>query len=93
MTRHGQPIQTVKLKYKLNTEIEFHDFPGIIPKFYEIDACNEANYSYYGNWQELEPEQKAFLVAHYYMKSLVAGHKEETVNDKIKKDQKKRGAK
>lgn len=88
--RNDQPIQEIQLKSKLNTGIEIKDFPGIIPRYYEIEACNEANYQYYGNWQELDTEQKATIVAHYYLRNLMESHKNEVVNDKIKKDQKKR---
>lgn len=91
--RNGQPIQDIRLKYKLETGIEFRDFPGIVPRFYEKEACDAANYRFYHDWQELDREQKAFIVAHYYMKTLIGGHKDEVVNDKIKKDAKKRGAK
>lgn len=91
--RNGQPIQEIQLKYKLETGIEFKDFPGIVPRFYEVEACNAANYEYYGNWQELDRKQKAFLVGHYYTKMLVNGHKDDVVNAKIEKDQKKRSAK
>lgn len=93
MTRHGRPIQNIQLKYKLDTGIEIKEVPGIVPSFYEIKACNAANYEYYGSWQELEDWQKAKLIGHYFLDNLINGAKDDTVQDKIKLDQKKRGNK
>lgn len=88
--RNNEPIQNLQLKYKLSTGIEVKDFPGIIPKFYEIQACHASNYQYYGNWKSLEPHEKATLIAHYYVNVLMESHKNEVITDKARKDQKKR---
>lgn len=90
MLRNNEPIQNVNLKYRLATGIEVKDFPGIVPKLYEINACHAANYRYYSDWQQLESHEKATLIAHYYTNILLDSHKSEAMNDKMKKDQKKR---
>lgn len=90
ISRNDEPIQEVTLKYKLSTGIEVKDFPGIVPKFYERQACQAANYRYYHDWQDLTVEQKAEVLAHYFLENLMESHKSEVINDRIKKDQRKR---
>lgn len=82
----------MQLKYRLETNIEIKAiFPGLVPEFYVISACNAANHTYDGTWLELTREQKAKIIGHYYSAFMIEGHKSDTVNDKIKKDSKKRG--
>ena len=52
-------------------------------------ACDEANYSYYHNWQELTGTQKAEIVARYYLKNLIEAHKQDTLTDEIERKSKK----
>lgn len=93
MKRFGEPIHQLELKHKLSTGITIEGLPGIVPEFYEISACNAANYQFFHNWQELDQEQKAKLVAHYYGDIMVNAHKDDAMNDKMKKDSRKRGVK
>lgn len=76
MYRNGTPLREIKLK-TIDTGISFEDVPGIIPLYHEIDACKAANYQYYGNWQELSGQERATLIAHYYVKSMI----EQNVSD------------
>lgn len=63
--------------------------PGCIPVFLEVKACNAANYQYFGNWQELEPEEQAFLIAHYISVQLVENNVKDAENRAVKAQQHK----
>lgn len=63
--------------------------PGCIPVFLEVKACNAANYHYFGDWQELEPEQQAFLIAHYISVQLVDNNIKDAENKAIKRQMRK----
>jgi hypothetical protein len=91
--RHGSPIQSLKLRFKLDTGIDIKELPGIIPTFYEMKACVAANYQFFDNWQELAEWQKAKLIALYFADNLVNGAKDDTVQEKIELDNKKRSKK
>jgi hypothetical protein len=69
--------------------MEFESIPGSIPLFYEIDACNTANYQYFGSWQELTPEQQSILIAHYFSVKLVNNNTQDAENRKLKAQSKK----
>lgn len=58
----------------IKTGIEFESLPGCIPVFYEVAACNAANYRYYGDWQELTPRQQSTLIGHYLSTIWVANN-------------------
>jgi len=36
-----------------------------------VDACIAANYRYFGDWQDLTPEQQAFLIGHYLSSRMI----------------------
>lgn len=91
--RHGEPIYQIQIKNKFSTGIEVDGLPGVVPEFYEIRACNAANYRYYHDWQELDQEQKSVLIGHYYGTVLIDAHKDDAVSQKMKHDQKKQGTK
>jgi len=48
--------------------------PGCVPLFLEVQACHVANYRYFHDWQELEEEQKAFLIGHFVTGRWVSNH-------------------
>jgi hypothetical protein len=49
----------------------------MVPLFYEVEACKASNYKYFGDWQDLTVEEKAFLIAHHFLSGLITAHKEE----------------
>ena len=71
--------------------MEFESIPGSIPLFYEIDACNAANYQYFHSWQELTPEQQSILIGHYFSVKLVNNNTQDAENRKLKAQSKKGG--
>lgn len=85
MTRNGLPIQEISLKSKLDTGIEIEDVPGMVPRFYEMSACNDANYRFYGDWQELSKEQREDIVAHFILRHIIDGHKDEVVSQEFER--------
>jgi hypothetical protein len=58
-----------------------------------MKACVAANYQFFDNWQELAEWQKAKLIALYFADNLVNGAKDDTVQEKIELDNKKRSKK
>jgi hypothetical protein len=67
--------------------------PGNIPLQTEIDVCNQANYRYFHEWQDLATEQKALLTAQYYNRNLIESHKQDQQAQEMKKNQRSKGAK
>jgi len=59
------PLSEAHLISTVRTGIEFVHLPGCIPVFYEVSACNAANYRYFSDWQELSPDQQATIIAWY----------------------------
>jgi len=90
VTRNEEPIQEVRLRNKLETGIEIDDIPGMIPRYYEMEACRQANYEYFGSWQMLGKEEKEDLVAHFILRTMIESHKDEVVAQEMKKKQKKK---
>src|SRR5690606_40484013 len=65
---HVTGVQTCALpifKNAIRSTISINSLPGLIPLTTEVDACHAANYRYFHEWQELAPEQQAFLIGHY----------------------------
>ena len=63
--------------------------PGVIAEFHEISACHASNYRYFHEWQELEPEQKAKLIAHFLLRGVIESHKNDAQAEDIKRSAKK----
>jgi hypothetical protein len=61
----------------INTGIEFGKVPGSIPVYLEVTVCQFHGYQYFGNWQELLPEQQSFLIAHYIAHNWVESNKDD----------------
>lgn len=59
------------------TGIEFGHLPGCIPLFLEVQACKAAHYRYFHDWQELDEQQKAFLIGHYISERWVDNHQQD----------------
>lgn len=93
MKKKGKPIQKVEFKYRIDTGIEVEDLPGMVPKYYEMEACNAEGYVFYGNWQTLTSVQRAEVVAHHYLKFYMEGHREEAATLASEKAQQKAKAK
>lgn len=90
MTRNGQPIWTIHLKHRLETGIEIEEgIPGLIAPYYEICACHAAGYAFFTSWRELDWQERAVLVAHYFIQRLIANHASDAEIDQIKKQQAK----
>lgn len=83
--RNGVPITKASIKSTIHTGISFGDFPGIIHPYYEIAACEKANYRFYHDWQELTPKQKSVLVAKHITDILLENHKEDAVNREMER--------
>jgi hypothetical protein len=45
-----------------------------------MEACREANYQYFGNWQDLTPEQQSKLIACYLLGQIIDQHQEDAKN-------------
>ena len=65
----------------------------MVNPFYEIAACNAANYRFYHDWQELSSEQKEILVGHYFAGTLLENHKADAQNRASERPNKGRGKK
>lgn len=78
--RFGEPISRVALRKTIDTGITFDQLPGCIPIYYEMEACREANYRYFGDWQDLTPAQQSKIVAHYLLRLMVAQHQHDAEN-------------
>lgn len=89
VSRNGKPIVEVRLKSHINTGIVFGQFQGIVHPWYEIAACNAANYRYFHDWQELSGEQKAVLVSHHLTDILVENHKQDAANEEMERASRK----
>ena len=84
ITRFGVPISEFAVINSIDTGIEFEAIPGILPDYLVVNACNAANYTFYGTWQEISPKQQAFHIAHYIANSFVEQHKNDAEARKIK---------
>ena len=71
ITRYNEYLDELNLSNTIQTGIRFVSLPGCVPVFLEVKACHAAGYQYFNSWQELEPEQQAFLIAHYISAQLV----------------------
>jgi hypothetical protein len=65
ISRNNKHIYDVGLSNQINTGIRFYEIPGCVPIYLEVQACNAANYQYFDTWQELTPQQRSFLIAHF----------------------------
>jgi len=74
VTRNGVPIYKIKLKDAYQTGIEVDRIPGLVPEFYERQACNKANYCFDTTWQNLSMPQKASHIAQYTLENLLERH-------------------
>ena len=83
-TRHGIPIGEFRLTDVVPTGIDFKSVPGMIPMYYEVVACNAANYRYFHDWQELTPYQQSILIAHYFNGKLVKSNEQDAENRRQK---------
>lgn len=61
----------------------------MISQFHEMMACKAANYRYFHDWQELTPQQKELLSAHYLAGILLDSHKDDAVNRAMEKQRKR----
>lgn len=62
----------------------------MVPHYYEICAAHAAGETYYGTWQLLSPQEKATLVAHWYMNLEIDSHIEDAKAKEIKNRSKKK---
>lgn len=81
----------MEIKTKVEVGLGFHDLPGLIPRFVEIEACNAANYRFFHDWPELTSDQKAELVAHHFASGMIEGHKNDAITKQMKKKKGKGG--
>lgn len=79
----------VAISHKFESGIDVGSIPGIIPEFYEITACNQANYRYFHDWQELLPEQKAKIVSHYLLNVTIDSHKSDAEQTEMERRMRK----
>lgn len=66
--------------------------PGNIPLQHEIDACHQANYRYWHDWQELDEKQKGLILAHYFNKQMIQAHRDDTAMTEMERAR-RRGSK
>lgn len=85
-TRNGTNILKAPLRSGVKTGINVEPIiPGMIPLYYEMLAAKEANYRYYHDWQELSSEQKASIVAFYFIEMSITNHQEDARAREIEK--------
>jgi hypothetical protein len=89
--RHNQPIHLLKPSRSIDSGITFEgSIPGIVSPFQEVEACNASNYQYFGDWQDLNNEQKSFLTAHFFLTTIVENHREEAKARAAERESKKK---
>ena len=59
----------------IQTGIEFESIPGCVPTYLVVQVATKYQYEYFGNWQDLLPEQQAFFIAHHIAENYVENHK------------------
>lgn len=78
----------VQLKHRLETGIEIEEgIPGLISPYYEICACHAAGYAFFTSWRDLDWQERAILVAHYFIQRLIANHANDAEIEQAKKQQ------
>lgn len=82
--RHGRLLDDYPLSSTLETGLDFTHLPGCLPVYYEVAACNAANYRYFDDWQQLKPEQQAFLIAYYLRHKQVENHTKDAEEKAVK---------
>lgn len=73
------------MRRPLYTGIDFFHLPGCIPVFYEVAACKASGYRYWGDWQELDAQQKAWLIAHYLLDRLIQSHQQDAESEALER--------
>lgn len=80
VTRNGQPIELVPVRDVIATGIVYAPLmPGLVPLFEEREAAVYAHYSWM-QWRELDPEERATVVAQYRMHAVIAQHQNDAVS-------------
>lgn len=74
MTRNGEPIYLHRIKSSIHTGIKIQDFPGVIPEYYEREACIYAQHNWELTWDDLPRQQKAQHIAQYFLHQLIEQH-------------------
>jgi len=64
--------------------------PGLVPLYDEMAACRFAGYRFWHEWQDLSPQERARLVAYYYLDALVEGHKEDAAIEYSRRQSKRK---
>lgn len=82
------PIQDYYLK-RLRTGITIDHLPGCIPVYYEVEACQKANYTYWDTWQALSVEQQTWVIAKYLLDNYVQSNQADAQNKEIDKERRK----
>jgi hypothetical protein len=85
------PIHEHPIRHPIQTGIEFSPLiPGVVPLYYEIEACNRFGFEYFTTWQDQSPEVKALYVAHLYTMYEVETHRKDAENRQAERDAKRR---
>ena len=84
MLKKGQKIQEASLSGGINTGIGYKKYhPQIVALYEEHEARVSVGYRL-SEWTALQPEERAFEVAHHRMKILVHNHREAEIAKKTK---------
>ena len=92
VSRNGVPISQHSLSNTFETGIEFgvpHD--SLLSELLVMNACMDAGYRYFHDWQDLTPRQKAKIVARYIMNKIVSAHESDAESKHLEKKNKKHG--
>ena len=83
------PIQSHSLLNQYESGIRFEGrLPGQIAYYDQVNACINAGYKFFHDWQELTSEQRAFLIAFYLVQKYVSVHGQDAEARAMKRKQK-----
>lgn len=89
VSRHGVSILEAVAGETVKTGIGYTTLiPGFVPPYEEYDAMVEANYTE-AEWETLNWETRAKVLAHYRLARLIELHQNDAVSKKMKQMAKK----
>lgn len=94
IVRDGEPLGAIPLRHTVRTGISFEDARidlGLIAEFEEREAATFVGIPW-TEWQEIEPKERAAMVAHYRMHYQVALHSSDAARKKSEQDRKNQEA-
>lgn len=73
----------------MQSGIEIPGYLGVIPLLYEMQACDQANYRFFHDWQELSRQERAVIIAKTVLLKLIDSHRDDAVARDIDRKSKK----